>query len=136
MKYLLDTNVVSELRKKVPSNNVIDWFASIHPSQLYLSCLTVGEIKVGILKLAKKDKEASLKLMKWLNSLTADYAKQIIGIDLETSEEWAELMSIDSSNAIDSLIAAQAKQGNMILVTRNIRHYSMFDIRLLDPFDQ
>ncbi len=134
MKYLLDTNIISELRKQNPNKQVIDWLANIHPNQLYLSCLTIGEIKVGILKLAKKDKKASLSLMKWLNSLIIDYAKQIVGINLETCEVWAELISIDSSNAIDSLIAAQAKQENMVMVTRNIKHYSMFGIELLNPF--
>ncbi len=135
MKYLLDTNVISELRKKAPNSKVIKWFCNIHSSQLYLSCLTIGEIKVGILKIGKKDQQASLGLMKWLNSLTIDYAEQIIGINLEICEEWAELMSIDSTNAIDSLIAAQAKQGNMTLVTRNVKHYHMFDLKILNPFD-
>ncbi|WP_342269727.1 type II toxin-antitoxin system VapC family toxin [Rickettsia endosymbiont of Orchestes rusci] len=135
MKYLLDTNIISELRKKTPDIRVMEWFSNIHPSQLYLSCLTIGEIKIGVLKIAKKDKATSLGLMKWLDSLIIDYAEKIIGVNLEICEEWAELMSIDSTNAIDSLIAAQAKQRNIILVTRNIKHYSMFDIRIFNPFD-
>lgn len=134
MKYLLDTNIISELRKKSPNSAVIKWLSNVHFSQLYLSCITIGEIKTGILKLAKNDKEASLGLEKWMSSLMIDYAQQIINIDMNTCEDWAELMSIDSTNAIDSLIAAQAKQANMILVTRNIKHYNMFNIKLLNPF--
>lgn len=135
MKYLLDTNIILELRKKTPDIRVIEWFSNIHFSQVYLSCLTIREIKIEVLKIAKKDKATSLGLMKWLDSLIIDYAEKIIEVNLEICEEWAELMSIDSTNAIDSLIAAQAKQRNMTLVTRNIKHYSMFDIRMFNPFD-
>lgn len=115
---------------------MIKWFLNIHPNELYLSCITIGEIKMGVLKLGKKDKSASLILKKWLDGLTIDYAEKILEINQETCEEWAELMSINSTNAIDSLIAAQAKQGNMILVTRNTKHYDVFDIKIVNPFDE
>lgn len=118
MQYLLDTNVISEIRKKQPNFAVIKWFSSIDSMQLYLSCITIGEIKKGIIKLSKTDKETSLGIEKWLNKLVTDYAEQIININLDICEEWAVLMNIDSTNAIDSLLAAQAKQLNMVLVTR------------------
>ncbi|QCS24880.1 type II toxin-antitoxin system VapC family toxin [Rickettsia parkeri] len=135
MKYLLDTNVVSEIQKKKSNFQVAEWFSIIHSSQLYLSCITIGEIRKGISKLAKKDKIASLKLEKWLERIIIDYNERILNIDKEICEEWGELMSIDSTNAIDALIAAQAKQSNMILVTRNIKHYNMFNIKIFDPFN-
>ena len=134
MKYLVDTNSISELYKKSPDSRVIQWFLSIGFSQLYLSCITIGEIKKGILKLAKKDKIASLKLEKWLEGIIVNYNERILNIDKETCEEWGELMSIDSMHGIDTLIAAQAKQKNMILVTRNTKHYDMFNIKIFNPF--
>ncbi|AFB29572.1 type II toxin-antitoxin system VapC family toxin [Rickettsia rickettsii] len=135
MKYLLDTNVVSEIQKKKSTSQVVALFSIIHSSQLYLSCITIGEIRKGISKLAKKDKIASLKLEKWLERIIIDYNEKILNIDKEICEEWGELMSIDSTNVIDALIAAQAKQSNMILVTRNIKHYNMFNIKIFDPFN-
>ncbi|WP_041404902.1 type II toxin-antitoxin system VapC family toxin [Rickettsia massiliae] len=135
MKYLLDTNVVSEIQKKKSNSQVAVWFSIVHSSQLYLSCITIGEIRKEISKLAKKDKIASLKLEKWLERIIIDYNERILNIDKEICEEWGELMSIDSTNAIDALIAAQAKQSNMILVTRNIKHYNMFNIKIFDPFN-
>lgn len=134
MKYLLDTNVVSEIQKKKPNPQVIAWFSVVHYSQLHISCITIGEIRKGMLKLSKNDSVASLKLKKWLEELIIDYNERILNIDKEIFEEWGELMSIDGTNAIDALIAAQAKQNNMILVTRNTKHYNMFNIKIFDPF--
>ncbi|MFV9873787.1 MAG: type II toxin-antitoxin system VapC family toxin [Rickettsia conorii subsp. raoultii] len=135
MKYLLDTNVVSEIQKKKSNSQVAAWFSIVHSSQLHLSCITIGEIRKGISKLVKKDKIASLKLEKWLEKIIIYYNERILNIDKEICEEWGELMSIDSTNAIDALIAAQAKQSNMIIVTRNIEHYNMFNIKIFDPFN-
>lgn len=135
MKYLLDTNVVSEIQKKKPNPQVVAWFSVVHYSQLHISCITIGEIRKGMLKLSKNDSVASLKLKKWLEELIIDYNERILNIDKEIFEEWGELMSIDGTNAIDALIAAQAKQNNMILVTRNTKHYNMFNIKIFDPFN-
>lgn len=135
MKYLLDTNVVSEIQKKKPNPQVVAWFSVVHYSQLHISCITIGEIRKGMLKLSKNDSVASLKLKKWLEELIIDYNERILNIDKEIFEEWGELMSIDGTNAIDALIAAQAKQNNMILVTRNTKHYNMFNIKIFNPFN-
>ncbi|HJD65274.1 MAG TPA: type II toxin-antitoxin system VapC family toxin [Rickettsia endosymbiont of Diachasma alloeum] len=134
MKYLLDTNIISEIQKKKPNPQVVSWLSIIHTSQLHISCITIGEIRKGISKLAKKDKAVSLKLEKWLEGIIIDYDKRILDIDREICEEWGELMSIDGTNPINTLIAAQAKQHNMILVTRNTKHYNMFNIKIFDPF--
>ena len=135
MRYLLDTNIISELRKKVPNNGVQEWIKQVQVNQIYISCLTVGEIKTGILKLAKKDKAQARLIDKWLEELMHEYKEQILGIDLETSEEWAKLMSSDSNHIIDNLIAAQAIQNNMTVVTRNIKDYQAGSLKLLNPFD-
>lgn len=135
MKYLLDTNVVSEIQKKKPNPQVVAWFSVVHYSQLHISCITIGEIRKGMLKLSKNDSVSSLKLKKWLEELIIDYNERILNIDKEICEEWGELMSINGTNAIDALIAAQAKQNNMILVTRNTKHYNMFNIKIFDPFN-
>lgn len=136
MKYLIDTNVISELYKKKPDIRVIDWFKNAPSEDLYISCITVGELKSGALKKSKKDQVAGESLFTWIDDLVNNYSEQIIEIDLKTCDKWAELLNIDSTNAIDSLIAAQAMQENMTLVTRNIKHFKMFDIELCNPFDE
>ena len=134
MKYLLDTNIISELKKKSPNQNVVNWFEGIDTDELYLSCITIGELKSGALKKSKTDVKTGKLLIKWIDGLMADYEEQILNIDLETCEIWAQLLNIDSTNAIDGLIAAQCFQSNMVLVTRNIKHFNMFDIKLFNPF--
>ena len=135
MIYLLDTNVISELHKKNPNKGVLDWFEEISSDSLYISCITIGELRSGSLKKIKKDKIAGEILAKWINDLVSQYDDQIIDIDLKTCEVWAELLSIDSTNAIDSLMAAQAICENMIFVTRNTKHFEMFNLKIINPFD-
>lgn len=136
MKYLLDTNIISELKKKSPNHDVVNWFEGIDTDDLYLSCITIGELKSGALKKSKTDVKTGKLLIKWIDGLMADYEEQILNIDLETCAIWAQLLNIDSTNAIDGLIAAQSLQSNMVLVTRNIKHFKMFDIKLFNPFDK
>jgi toxin FitB len=136
MKYLLDTNIVSELRKKLPDAKVVKWMEDISSDQAYLSCITIGELKVGALKKAKKDPVAGESLFKWIAELIKSYEEQIVLIDLETCEKWAEFLSIDSTNAIDSLLLAQAVTKNMVLVTRNTKHFKMFSAKCLNPFGE
>jgi hypothetical protein len=135
MKYLLDTNIVSELRKKTPNTNVVQWFHGINHENLYISCLTIGELQFGAQKKLKSDIIQGQLLIKWIDDLVSIYNEQIIDIDISVSEEWGRLLNIDSSNAIDSLLAAQSIICNMTLVTRNIKHFKMFDIKLINPFD-
>ncbi|MCA0253876.1 MAG: type II toxin-antitoxin system VapC family toxin [Proteobacteria bacterium] len=137
MNYLLDTNIISELSRKKPNQDVVNWvFAPKQRDNLYLSCLTIGEIKLGIIKLRKKNPSAARVLETWIENLLTEYKDKIITINLEVANEWAYLMSIDGTNAIDSLLAAQAKSMKFTLVTRNIKHFSMFDIKILNPFEE
>lgn len=135
MKYLLDTNVISELRRKSPNKNVVNWFESLDSNDLYISCITMGELRTGALKKAKTDKNGGQLLLKWVDKLISDYEEQIIDIDLDVCEEWAKCLTIDATNAVDGLVAAQAISMNLTLVTRNTKHFKMFDIKLLNPFE-
>jgi len=134
MRYLLDTNIVSELRKKSPDIKVVKWMEETTSDQIYLSCITIGELKMGALKKSKKDAIMGNALLKWIGELVNLYEEQMVLIDLETCEKWAEFLSIDSTNAIDSLLLAQAVTNNMVLVTRNTKHFKMFDVKCLNPF--
>ena len=136
MRYLLDTNIISELRRKQPDSKVLEWFREIHASSLYLSCISIGELRSGALKKAKTDIASGTFFIKWIDSLVSDYEEQILDINLETCEVWAQMLNIDATNAIDSLLAAQSVQSNMILVTRNVKHFQMFNIKLYNPFTE
>lgn len=135
MKYLLDTNIISELRKKSPDTRVVKWMEDIDPSVLYLSCITIGELKTGALKKAKTDPVAGKALLEWIDELVNRYEEQIVFIDLETCNKWAEFLAVDSTNAIDSLLLAQAVTRNTVLVTRNTKHFKMFEVKCLNPFE-
>lgn len=136
MKYLIDTNVISELYRKKANDSVINWFNNIDTDNLYISCITIAELRSGALKKTKKDKVAGDAINKWINKLCNDYQEQIIIINQDTCEIWAKLLCIDNTNAIDSLIASQAIEHGMYLVTRNIKHFNLFDMKLINPFEQ
>lgn len=136
MKYLLDTNIVSELRKKLPDPRIVKWIEDVPSDQVYLSCIAIGDLRSGALKKAKQDKIAGKLLIKWIDGLISSYEDQIVLIDLEICKKWAELLTIDSANAIDSLLLAQAFTNNMVLVTRNIKHFKMFGAKCLNPLGE
>lgn len=135
MKYLLDTNIISELRKKQPDHNLVQWVQNMDSNNLYLSCITIGELKMGALKKAKTDMQAGESLLKWIQQLISIYEDQIVFIDLRICEKWAEFLSVDSTNAIDSLLLAQAICSDMVLVTRNTKHFKIFGDHYFNPFE-
>lgn len=135
MNYLLDTNIISELRKKQPDHKVVRWIENVNSDKLYLSCITIGELKMGALKKGKTDASAGASLVRWIEQLISTYEDQIVFIDLEICEKWAEFLSIDSTNAIDSLLLAQAVCRDMVLVIRNIKHFKMFGDYCFNPFE-
>ena len=128
MKYLLDTNIVSELRKKLPDPRVVKWMEDVPSDQVYLSCIAICDLRSGALKKAKQDKRAGPVLTKLIDELISSYEELIVLIDLEICKKWAELLTIDS------LLLAQAFTNNMVLVTRNIKHLKMFCTKCPNPF--
>ena len=130
MKYLLDTNIVSELRKTLPTPNVVKWMEDVPSDQVYLSCIAIGDLRSEALKKAKQDKIAGKLLIKWIDELINSYEDQIVLIDLEICKKWAELLTIDS------LLLAQAFTNNMVLVTNNIKHFKMFGAKYLNPLGE
>ena len=128
MKYVLDTNIVSELRKTLPTPNVVKWMEGVPSNQIYLSCIAISDLRSGALKKAKQDKRAGPVLTKLIDELISSYEELIVLIDLEICKKWAELLTIDS------LLLAQAFTNNMVLVTRNIKHLKMFCTKCPNPF--
>src|SRR5258708_3006386 len=109
MTYLLDTNVVSELRKRNPAPHVLPWYATVPSRDLFLSVLTVGEIRLGIERLRRKDEAQAEFLEQWLRGLHVAYRDHLIEVDADMAEEWGRLNVPDPLPVVDGLLAACAK---------------------------
>jgi hypothetical protein len=136
MTYLLDTNVVSELRRREPDARVLDWYATVPSAQLFLSVLTIGEIRLGIERLRRKDPVQADALDRWLRGLRGSFADHVVDIDQETAQEWGRLNAPDPLPVIDGLLAATARVRGWTLVTRNVADLAGSGVTLLNPFDE
>lgn len=135
MKYLLDTNVISELRKRErPNPNVSAWSAAVAGNDLYLSVLAVGELRKGLERLRAKDVAQAYALAHWIEGLHTTFENRLIGIDLRVAEEWGRMNAVRPLPAVDSLMAASAKVHDMTFVTRDEIAVSDFGVRVLNPF--
>jgi predicted nucleic acid-binding protein len=134
MSFLLDTDVVSELRKREPDAGVASWFGSARSGDLHLSVLVVGEIRQGIERLARRDRDQAIGYEKWLADLLDLYADRIIPITAEVAEHWGRLNVPDRLPVVDGLLAATALVHDWTLVTRNVTDVRRTGVRLLDPF--
>jgi toxin FitB len=135
VSYLLDTNVVSELRKRHPDPNVAAWYDSVPGSQLFVSVLTLGEIRLGVERARRKDPGKAAALETWLGRLEASYGDHIVGVDAATADTWARLSVPDPLPVVDGLLAATASVRNWTLVTRNTEDVSRPGVRVLNPFE-
>lgn len=134
MSYLLDTNVVSEIRKKAPDPGVATWFASVQADGLFLSVLVVGEIRQGIERLARRDPTQAEIFERWLSRLVHSYGDRIIPITARVAETWGRLNVPDPVPVVDGLMAATALVHDWTLVTRNTNDVESTGVRFLNPF--
>jgi predicted nucleic acid-binding protein len=135
LSYLVDTNVLSELRRRDPNPGVLRWFADRPAQTLFLSVLTLGEIRKGIESLA--DGERRLRLLDWLEvELPAFFSGRILPLDLPVADRWGRLMA-DAGRplpAIDSLLAATALHHGLRLVTRNAKDFDSSGLDVINPW--
>ncbi len=135
MSYLLDTNVLSELRRKSPDATVVEWFARRPPSTLYLSVLTLGELRKGIEGVA--DSKRRMSLNDWLESdLPAFFVGRILPVDAQVAERWGRLVATAGRPlpAIDSLLGATAAQHGLSIVTRNGKDFADMGLDIINPW--
>jgi len=135
VKYLIDTCVLSELRKKIPNQGVIDWFAARSVSTLYLSVLSLGELRKGITALEEVKRRETL--LNWLESdLPLFFSGRILSIDTDVANRWGDLLAVAKRPmpAIDSLLAATASLYGMSVVTRNQRDFEGFGVEVINPW--
>ena len=135
MSYLVDTNVLSELRRKVPNKAVQSWFAQRPASTLFLSVLTLGEIRKGIEGVAEAERRT--RLVDWLEAdLPAFFMGRILDIDTAVADRWGRMLAAAGRPlpVVDSLLAATAAQHGLVLVTRNVRDFTGLPVQVLDPW--
>lgn len=137
MNYLLDTYVISELVRPIPDEAVINWMSHIPDERVYLSVITIGEIRKGITKLPESKKKN--QLTNWLNTLLEDYQERIYPINLTVAENWGIIQGKAENNgtpvaSVDSLIAAVAQTYNLIVVTRNENDFAPTNVTILNPW--
>jgi len=133
--YLLDTNVISEVRKRRPDIHVAAFFAQAESAELFISVLTIGEIRTGVERLRRKDEDQANVIDQWLAGLCESYAGRIIHLDADIAHEWGRLNVPDPLPVIDGLLAATARARGLTLVTRNVGDLGRCGVRLLNPFE-
>jgi toxin FitB len=134
VSFLLDTNVVSEIRKQAPDAGVVSWFASVPADALFLSVLVVGEVRQGIERLASRDAAQAEIFERWLSELVGGYGDRLVPITERIAQAWGRLNVPDPVPVVDGLMAATALVHNWTLVTRHVDDVRSTGVRLLNPF--
>jgi predicted nucleic acid-binding protein len=136
MPYLLDTNVVSELRRNAPHANVLAWHQKHRGAVIFISVLVVGEIRQGIERARPRDARQAQALERWLEGLLSTYGDRVLPITVEIAEEWGR-MNVPPSPPpiIDGLLAATARTHRLTLVTRNLSDFARTGVNVVNPFD-
>jgi predicted nucleic acid-binding protein len=136
MGYLIDTCIISELRKKQCDAGVVSWMSAVDPEDAYISMVTVGEIRRGIELRRARDPLAASVLEKWLAGLEAHYADRILPVTSVIADRWGRLAPDQPLPVSDGLIAATALEYGLAIVTRNTGDFSRTGVTLVNPFSK
>jgi hypothetical protein len=135
-EYLLDTNVVSETRKKKADTAVMVFLEAVDSSSLYLSVLTIGELRRGVAAKRHEGPAAAKSLAAWVQGLEVGFADRILGIDAATARQWGDWSAQRSRPVIDTLLAATAVVNGLTFVTRNTRDVQDLPLTVLNPWGE
>jgi len=137
LKYILDTNVISEARKPRPNPQVLAFLASDFTQATCISVMTLGELRKGVRVKGKTDPSGAASLAQWIDDLENEFSERVLPVEVRISRIWGELSAERSRAVIDTLLAATAVANGLILVTRNTRDFKDIDgLSLLDPWKE
>jgi len=134
-KFLLDTNVISEVRRSRADPNVLRFFAKADTAGLFLSVISLGEIRKGVARQNRSNPVAAARLAAWSDGLAPMFEDRILPIDLQIASLWGNLSSSRSLPVVDTLIAATAIVHGLVLVTRNIGDFAFTGLGLINPWE-
>ena len=133
--FLLDTNIVSELRKPKPHGGVVAWVSANDTTSLYLSAMTIAELQRGVEMTREQDAGKANEIETWLEQLM--FTGQVLAMDAAVCREWARLMHRRSDTLVeDAFIAATARVHRLVVVTRNVRDFKTLGVKTLNPFER
>jgi toxin FitB len=133
--YLLDTNVLSETRKRQPATGVANWIAATPPDRMHVSVLTLGEIEQGIARVrGRGDRSQASALEHWLQDVETGFEDRVLPITLRVAAAWGHQQHARPLPVIDALIAATAQVHGMTVVTRNVKDFELARVQVLNPF--
>jgi predicted nucleic acid-binding protein len=132
--FLLDTCVLSETRKRRPNAGVMQFLGEADAAQLYLSVLTIGEMRKGIAKKRLTGVDAADQLAAWAQRIETDFADRVLSVDVSVARLWGDLSAQGRTPVIDTLIAATALMNGLTVVTRNVRDFVASGVPLLNPW--
>ena len=136
MNHLIDTNIISELRKGPRCNsNVSRWYQAITGSSLYLSVLVLGEVRKGIERTRSRDPAQARALERWLADVSEEFGTRILTIDGAVADEWGRMNATRPLPVVDGLLAATAKVHGLALVTRDVRDVADLGVHIINPFE-
>lgn len=132
--FLVDTNVISEPLRPRPDPSVLSWFSHNEPQSIYLSVITLGEIRRGIEMVRERRPRYAETLKEWLVYLEQEYNSRTMPVYATEADEWGRMTADSTLPHVDLLLAATARVHGLTLVTRNTRHVAGFGIRVVNPF--
>jgi predicted nucleic acid-binding protein len=134
--YLLDTMVISELRKKARNPGVTAWLTDKADHELYLSVVSIGEIARGTAQQERQDKEFAKSLRQWLDKLLLLYRERVLPVDIPIARRWGELSVQAQNSGVDIVLAATALEHKLTIITRNEKHFSRTGVKVINPWHE
>lgn len=136
MTWLIDTNIISEVRKGPRCHPAVAaWWSSAEDRDLFLSTLTIGEIRKGVETIRARDPDKARALETWLQAILQAFGQRILSVDAAVAESWGRIAAIRSVPVVDALLAATASVHGLVLVTRNATDVAGLGVRVLNPFE-
>ena len=131
--FLIDTDVLSALRRQERFPEIARWIANQRAADLYLSVVSIGEIERGIIRQQRSNPDFARTLASWLDSVIALYGARILGVNLAIVRRWGQLTATIGNDSADLLVAATALEHGLAVVTRNVRHFQPTGVKVIDP---